>query len=63
MFVMVVLPGSGSGWVSILGMLRLLIHPTGMCKMPGQGMLVGLAKSLEKLSSGFRINRAADDAA
>ncbi|NMW93044.1 flagellin [Mobiluncus mulieris] len=60
---MVVLPGSGSGWVSILGMLRLLIHPTGMCKMPGQGMLVGLAKSLEKLSSGFRINRAADDAA
>ncbi|NMW76224.1 flagellin, partial [Mobiluncus mulieris] len=26
-------------------------------------MLVGLAKSLEKLSSGFRINRAADDAA
>ncbi|SPX70159.1 B-type flagellin [Mobiluncus mulieris] len=60
---MVVLPGSGSGWVSILGMLRLLIHPTGMCKMPGQGVLVGLAKSLEKLSSGFRINRAADDAA
>ncbi|EEZ91993.1 hypothetical protein HMPREF0578_2326, partial [Mobiluncus mulieris 28-1] len=32
MFVMVVLPGSGSGWVSILGMLRLLFHPTGMCK-------------------------------
>ncbi|WP_455709515.1 hypothetical protein, partial [Mobiluncus mulieris] len=63
MFVMVVLPGSGSGWVSILGMLRLLFHPTGMCKMPGQGVLVGLAKSLEKLSSGFRINRAADDAA
>ncbi len=31
--------------------------------MPGQGVLVGLAKSLEKLSSGFRINRAADDAA
>ncbi|NMW93050.1 flagellin [Mobiluncus mulieris] len=60
---MAVLPGSGSGWVSILGMLRLLIHPTGMCKMPGQGVLVGLAKSLEKLSSGFRINRAADDAA
>ncbi|STO16602.1 Phase 1-I flagellin [Mobiluncus mulieris] len=60
---MVVLPGSGSGWVSILGMLRLLVHPTGMCKMPGQGVLVGLAKSLEKLSSGFRINRAADDAA
>ncbi|STY83444.1 flagellin N-terminal helical domain-containing protein [Mobiluncus mulieris] len=60
---MVVLPGSGSGWVSILGMLRPLIHPTGMCKMPGQGVLVGLAKSLEKLSSGFRINRAADDAA
>nr|WP_278972282.1 flagellin [Mobiluncus mulieris] len=60
---MVVLPGSGSGWVSILGMLRLLFHPTGMCKMPGQGVLVGLAKSLEKLSSGFRINRAADDAA
>ncbi|NMX04555.1 flagellin, partial [Mobiluncus mulieris] len=26
-------------------------------------MLGGLAKSLEKLSSGFRINRAADDAA
>ncbi|WP_346727682.1 flagellin [Mobiluncus mulieris] len=50
-------------WVSILGMLRLLIHPTGMCKTPGQGVLVGLAKSLEKLSSGFRINRAADDAA
>ncbi|WP_455906365.1 flagellin N-terminal helical domain-containing protein, partial [Mobiluncus mulieris] len=50
-------------WVSILGMLRLLVHPTGMCKMPGQGVLVGLAKSLEKLSSGFRINRAADDAA
>ncbi|STO16608.1 B-type flagellin [Mobiluncus mulieris] len=60
---MAVLPGSGSGWVSILGMLRLLFHPTGMCKMPGQGVLVGLAKSLEKLSSGFRINRAADDAA
>ncbi|NMX04134.1 flagellin [Mobiluncus mulieris] len=60
---MVVLPGSGSGWVSILRMLRLLFHPTGMCKMPGQGVLVGLAKSLEKLSSGFRINRAADDAA
>ncbi|WP_036369370.1 flagellin, partial [Mobiluncus mulieris] len=60
---MVVLPGSGSGWVSILGMLRLLFHPTGMCKMPGQGVLGGLAKSLEKLSSGFRINRAADDAA
>ncbi|NMW61202.1 flagellin [Mobiluncus mulieris] len=60
---MVVLPGSGSGWVSILGMLRPLVHPTGMCKMPGQGVLVGLAKSLEKLSSGFRINRAADDAA
>ncbi|WP_036369367.1 flagellin [Mobiluncus mulieris] len=60
---MAVLPGSGSGWVSILGMLRLLVHPTGMCKMPGQGVLGGLAKSLEKLSSGFRINRAADDAA
>ncbi|NMX20760.1 flagellin [Mobiluncus mulieris] len=60
---MAVLPGSGSGWVSILGMLRLLFHPTGMCKMPGQGVLVGLAKSLAKLSSGFRINRAADDAA
>ncbi|NMX04488.1 flagellin [Mobiluncus mulieris] len=44
-------------------MLRPLIHPTGMCKMPGQGVLGGLAKSLEKLSSGFRINRAADDAA
>ncbi|WP_283159235.1 flagellin [Mobiluncus mulieris] len=44
-------------------MLRLLFHPTGMCKTPGQGVLVGLAKSLEKLSSGFRINRAADDAA
>ncbi|WP_346727685.1 flagellin [Mobiluncus mulieris] len=49
--------------MSILGMLRPLIHPTGMCKMPGQGVLGGLAKSLEKLSSGFRINRAADDAA
>nr|WP_263579865.1 flagellin [Mobiluncus mulieris] len=49
--------------MSILGMLRLLFHPTGMCKMPGQGVLGGLAKSLEKLSSGFRINRAADDAA